>query len=621
MCGIIAYIGQESCKEMLINGLDTLSYRGYDSAGIAFIANSKINVIRSKGRIKQLKEKINNQSSKIQIGNIGIGHTRWATHGEPTEINAHPHLDTEAKFAVVQNGVLDNHMQLKNYLIKNGIYFLSETDAEVIPHLIAYKQKHLKLKTVEAIFCALSELKGNFSTAIIAKDMPDSIFVYQNKTALTLGKGKNFYSVSSDPIALMPHTNHFIQLHDRELGIISISNLVIYNKGKFTYPSRRFKTNLNTILANKKNFDNYTLKEIYDQKKVLRNLIVSTLQGKESIDESEQLYLEYKKIKNFQIIACGSSFNAALVGKVILEKLIRIPVHVYYGSEFKIHLPPLLPCTLTVAVSQSGETADMLNALEIEENRRNFQNTVYKPYFLSITNKIHSSITKKTAKSLDIKAGAEIGVAATKTFTAQVLSFYLLALELAEHKYTLSQKEINEHLEEINNLPMKITNLLIKDESSIKWLSKQLNEMSKCLYIGKGLNLGSALEGALKLKEISYIHSDGYPAGEIKHGPIALVEDNTLIVAITDPEKSQQNTFANSQEAKARGAILLAITPIGDLSVFKTFDFVIKIPNVSKFCSPITSSISLQLFAYYMAYYKGNDIDKPRNLAKSVTVE
>uniref|UniRef100_O19908 Glutamine--fructose-6-phosphate aminotransferase [isomerizing] n=1 Tax=Cyanidium caldarium TaxID=2771 RepID=GLMS_CYACA len=621
MCGIIGYVGEGSCRDVLINGLDKLSYRGYDSAGIAFIKNSKINVVRSKGRIEKLKEKINDNFQKFEIGNIGIGHTRWATHGEPTEINAHPHLDAEGQFAVVQNGVIENYVQLKNYLTVNGTYFLSDTDAEVIPHLIAYKQKHLKLQIVEAILCALSELKGNFSTVIIARDMPDSIFVYQNKTALTLGKGSNFYSVSSDPIALIPYTKNFIQLHDRELGIISISQLAIYNKGKFTYPSRRFKANLNDLITNKASFDSYTLKEIHDQKKVLRNLIISTLQSEKSIDESGQLHLEYKKIKNFQIIACGSSFNAALVGKVILEKLIRIPVHVYYGSEFKTNLPPLLPCTLTIAVSQSGETGDMLSAIEIEKSRRKFQNTVYKPYLLSITNKNYSSITKKTAQSIDLKAGIEIGVAATKTFTAQTLSFYLLALKLAEHKFTLRKKEINKHLDEIRNLPKAIAHLLIKDESSIKWLSKQLKEISKCFYIGKGLNLGSALEGALKLKEISYIHCDGYAAGEIKHGPIALVENNTLIITITDPEQSQESTFASSQEAKARGAVLLAITHIEDSSIYQTFDFIIKIPKISQICASITSSVSLQLFAYYMAYYKGNDIDKPRNLAKSVTVE
>nr|WDA98843.1 L-glutamine-D-fructose-6-phosphate [Sciadococcus taiwanensis] len=629
MCGIIGYIGETPyAKDILIKSLNKLEYRGYDSAGIALVINSELILVRSQGKLKQLINKINSFKTLTQESYIGIGHTRWATHGKPSEKNAHPHGDYNNNIAVVHNGIIENYEIIKAKLIDKNINFLSDTDTEVIPNLIAYKRIQSNLDIISAIESALAELEGNFAVALVTLDFPKALFVYKNNAPLVIGIGEKQYFCASDPIALLNYTQKFINLENRELSCLTAHNISIYKNGKLLPSRKAYFLNWSPLEVEKQGFTTFMLKEIYEQPNVIKNCLNKYLRFpiKKDSNTNSPIYFRnitslYKNIKYIQILACGSSWHAALIGKYILEHLTHIPTNVYYASEFKITPPPISPCTLTIAVSQSGETADILSALKIERERRIIQSWLYQPRLLAITNRPESSISNHVSYIIDTKAGIEIGVAATKSFMAQIIIILLLALDISFYKSVLNNFQVLQILEELKEIPTKIEQIFKTELDNIKTVSQKFAHTKDFIYIAKGINFPIALEGALKLKEISYIHAEGYPSGEMKHGHIALLDKNVPVVAILLPANVFEKVLSNAQEAKARESPLLVITSICNTYIKHTFEHIFQIPLTNELLYPILSIIPLQLLAYYIAINKGLDVDQPRNLAKSVTVE
>ncbi len=598
MCGIIGYIGFREASPILINGLERLEYRGYDSAGICF-SDGVLKILKRKGRVEELKEIVEKTNNKAKIG---IAHTRWATHGEPNEINAHPHSDKENKIAIVHNGIIENHYAIKKLLEKEGYKFVSETDSEIIVHLIS---KFYSGDLEEAVMRALQFVEGTFGLAIISSKEAKIIAVRRGSPlALGIGKGEMF--VTSDVSAIIEHTNKVIYLEDDQVAVLTKDdyNIKTLDGKEVDSAIQEIKWNVSEI--EKGGYEHYMLKEIFEQPESLNNTLRGRIKGQKII---VSLNFNPKQIRKITLIACGTSWHSALIGKHYIEKIAKIPVEVDYASEFRYRDVVLDEKDLVVAISQSGETADTLAAIKEAKNK--------KAITMGIVNAVSSSIAREADSGIYLHAGPEIGVASTKAFTSQVLALLLFALYLKNKK---GEELEAEFLDKIKKIP-EVASEILKESGRIKEIAEKFKESKNFLYLGRGLNFPVALEGALKLKEISYIHAEGYPAAEMKHGPIALIDENMPVVFICPKDNTYEKVLSNMQEVKARKGRMIVIINEEDEKINKLAEYVIKVPKIDDFLSPILNVIPLQLFAYYVANFKGLDVDKPRNLAKSVTVE
>jgi glutamine---fructose-6-phosphate transaminase (isomerizing) len=623
MCGIVGYIGPQTASNILLSGLQKLEYRGYDSAGIATIWEGQLHLVRAKGKLHNLQEKLELDNTPASIG---IGHTRWATHGKPEEYNAHPHRDADERLAVVQNGIIENYRELRETLKAKGYQFRSDTDTEVIPHLIADWLKQ-GIDLLAAVKAAVNQLEGAFAIAVLSADYPDQLIVARQQAPLVLGYGNGEYFCASDTPALIPYTRAVLPLENGEIARLTPSGIELYTfAGEKLRKSPR-TLNWNPVMVEKQGFKHFMLKEIYEQPGVVRACLEHYLQddwhpganvSPIKLGLSADLLANLEKV---QIVACGTSWHASLVGKFLLEQLAGIPAAVQYASEFRYAPAPMTANTLTIGVTQSGETADTLAALEMELQRRQNQSGPLKARLLGITNRPESSLANLVPQIIDTHAGIEIGVAATKTFVAQLVAFYLLAIELTYQRQSQPMDKIAEIIDQLRQLPSQLEVILESQERYIEQLSHDFAETQDFIFLGRGINFPIALEGALKLKEISYIHAEGYPAGEMKHGPIALLDAKVPVVTIAMPGTVFEKVLSNAQEARARDARLIGVTPMDEAEAAHTFDNVIPVPHVDELLSPILTVIPLQLLAYHIAARRGLDVDQPRNLAKSVTVE
>ncbi len=632
MCGIVGYIGTQTATEILLAGLEKLEYRGYDSAGIATVLEGEIHCVRAKGKLYNLREKLERE---VNPARIGIGHTRWATHGKPEEYNAHPHMDTAMRVAVVQNGIIENYRELREELKERGHEFRSDTDTEVIPHLVAEFLAHAKTVEPEhpnpfldAVRQAVNKLEGAFAIAVICADYPDELIVARQQAPISIGFGQGEFFCASDTPALVPHTRAVLTLENGELARLTPLGVEVYSFAGDRLKKYPRTLNWNPVLVEKQGFRHFMLKEIYEQPGVVRTCLEAYLESNWNSADASQSPINlglppelYSDLEQIQILACGTSWHAGLVGKYLLEQLAGVPTMVQYASEFRYAPAPLTANTLTIGVTQSGETADTLAALEMEKHRRFGQLPKYEARLLGITNRPESSISNIVDRIIDTHAGIEIGVAATKTFVSQLMAFYALALELAWRRQTLSASRMEEIVLGLRQLPAHIELVLESQERYIEELAHNFAETQDFIFLGRGINYPIALEGALKLKEISYIHAEGYPAGEMKHGPIALLDAKVPVVAIAMPGTVYEKVLSNAQEAKARDARLIGVTPMNEHEAAETFDDLLPVPHVEELLSPILTVIPLQLLAYHIAARRGLDVDQPRNLAKSVTVE
>lgn len=609
MCGIIGYVGPKKVVPVLLDGLKRLEYRGYDSAGVAFLQQGELYVYRSVGKIKELENML---WGKNLAGDIGIGHTRWATHGRPSEENAHPHVDCSGEIVLVHNGIIENYVPLKEKLIAEGHRFTSETDTEVIVHLI---EKYLDGDLEEAMRRALSEVSGAYAVAAMWKRDPDRIVGARCSSPLVVGLGEGEFLIASDIPALLAHTRNVLFLEDHETAVISREGVMVATLEGDPVHRAVERVAWNPMLAEKGGYKHFMLKEIYEQPRAIRDTIL----GRYSLETGE-IYLdgmeameEYLPLaQRVVLVACGTSWHAALVAKFLLEEIARIPVEVDYSSEFRYRDLILEPDTLVVAISQSGETLDTLVALR-EARRRDCR-------VVSIVNVVGSSIARESDGVFHTHAGPEIGVASTKAFTAQLAALYLFALYLGRRRGSVDTPRAQDLLAALLRLPQLAEETLRCDEA-VERLSRIYYQHADFLYLGRGVNYPIALEGALKLKEISYIHAEGYPAGEMKHGPIALIDAKMPVVVLAPQDRTYAKILANIQEVKARGGIVIAVGTEGDTELAVRVDHCVTVPATRPQLAPILSVIPLQLLAYHIAVRKGCDVDQPRNLAKSVTVE
>lgn len=607
MCGIIGYIGTKKAKPILINGLLRLEYRGYDSAGIATIENNGIKIMKEKGRIANLEAM---DGINTLEGTIGIGHTRWATHGKPSATNSHPHYDNDNIFAVVHNGIIENYHELRKFLEENNYTFFSDTDTEVIPNLINFYYKKEK-DFLKAVKVACDDLKGSFALEILCKFYPDNMIVVRQDSPLVIGKGLDENYISSDIPAILSFTKDFYFLNDREFAVLSRNNIVFYdnNLNKIEKPIKSIEWN--TASAEKDGYDDFMLKEIYEQPNSIRETIGSKLsENKIAFNDFEVSKDFLENINRIYIVACGTAMNAGLATKSTFEKLCKIPTEVDIASEFRYRDPLIDKNTLCIFISQSGETADTIAALKLSKDKG--------AKTIAVANVIGSSITRESDYCIYTHAGPEIAVASTKAYTSQVVLLNILALYFAEVLDRVPLSEIDAIKKELLELPKK-AELALKNVAEVKNFANTVYKETDMFFLGRGLDYYVASEGSLKLKEISYIHSESYAAGELKHGPIALIENNVTVVGIITNPNLAPKTISNMQEVITRGAKTLVITnqKIDESQFFK----VINIPETSTCLSPILSIIPLQLLSYYISKEKGLDVDKPRNLAKSVTVE
>ena len=625
MCGIVGYIGTQAATEILLSGLEKLEYRGYDSAGIATIWEGDIQCVRAKGKLHNLRSKLEPIETPAQIG---IGHTRWATHGKPEEHNAHPHMDTAMRVAVVQNGIIENYRELREELKAKGHLFRSETDTEVIPHLIADILKKSPSSLLDAVRQAVNHLEGAFAIAVISADYPDELIVVRQQAPLVIGFGQGEFFCASDTPAIVTYTRAVLPLDNGEIARLTPLGVEIYNFAGDRLKKQPRLLNLNPTMVEKQGFKHFMLKEIYEQPGVVRASLEAYFSHDGNTCQSSTSPVNlglprefYADIEQIQIVACGTSWHAALVGKYLLEQVAGVSTQVHYASEYRYAPSPLIPNTLIIGVTQSGETADTLAALAMEKERRQGKESKYQARLLGITNRPESSLGHMVPHIINTLAGIEIGVAATKTFIAQLMAFYALALDLAAHRQTISPEKIAEIIEGLRQIPKEIEATLDIQVSLTEHLAHDFAETQDFIFLGRGINFPIALEGALKLKEISYIHAEGYPAGEMKHGPIALLDAKVPVVAIAVPGSVYEKVISNAQEAKARDSRLIGVTPVKDGEAGEIFNDLLPVPTVDELLSPILTVIPLQLLAYHIAARRGLDVDQPRNLAKSVTVE
>lgn len=607
MCGIVGYIGDKAPKSILYSGLAKLEYRGYDSAGIAILEDGEIKVRREVGKLAALGEMLKNE--KIG-GNIGIGHTRWATHGKPTVENAHPHVDCKNEIVLVHNGIIENYRELKEELIKKGHKFLSQTDTEVIVHLI---EEYYTGNLFAAVQKAGKYLEGAYAIAVYTKNEPDKIVVARKGSPLVIGVGKGENLIASDIPAVLEYTKNVIFLDDGELAVIEKNTIKITDLDGKIKEKEIKKIDWSVDMAEKGGYKHFMLKEIYEQPRVVED----TLRGKivENSVNLEEMKLTDKELQNIErvtVVACGTSYHAGLVGKYILEKMVKIPVEVEVASEFRYRDPILSDKNLVIVISQSGETADTLAALR-EAKKKGAK-------VIGIINVVGSTITRESDGTIYTNAGPEMGVASTKAFVSQLVAIYLLMLYLGEKRGVLSEEERKVIINNLREIPAMIDDILNRD-SEILRASEEFKDVHSLMYIGRNINYPIALEGALKLKEISYIHAEGYPAGELKHGPIALIEEKVPTVAIAVKSDTYDKIISNIQEIKARSGKIIAVATDGDNRINDYADVVLRVREIDELFSPILTVLPLQLLGYHIADKRGLDVDKPRNLAKSVTVE
>ncbi|MBI5086903.1 MAG: glutamine--fructose-6-phosphate transaminase (isomerizing) [Acidobacteria bacterium] len=617
MCGIVGYVGNREPVPILLDGLRRLEYRGYDSAGLAVVdGEGRIEVRRVSGKLHNLEEALR---AAPMDGLYGIGHTRWATHGRPTEENAHPHRDSKGDLVVVHNGIVENYLSLKRELEAEGHVFHTETDTEIIPHLV---ERHFKGSLEEAVAAAVAELKGVFAIACISRLDPGKIVVARNGPPVVIGLGENEYFVASDVPAILNHTRDMIFLHDGDMAVLTGEGVRLMDFGGQAIERQTSRILWDPIMAEKGGFKHFMLKEIHEQPRAVRDTILGRI-GQESgrvfLDEMEVGPKEFGEFRSVRIVACGTSWHAALAGKFMIERLARLPVEVDYGSEFRYRDPILGPETLTVLISQSGETADTLAAQR--EAKRKGSPT------LSICNVMGAAISREAAGTLLTHAGPEIGVASTKAFTAQLTALFMLAMNLGQARGRLGEAESQRLGQQLLRIPGTLEHVLAADEPYDE-LVKQLFKATNFLFLGRGIHYPIALEGALKLKEISYIHAEGYPAGEMKHGPNALIDETLPVVVLATRDSEDEGsmlryekTLSNIQEVKARGGKVIAVATEGSEEVSRSAEHVIWVPETRELLLPILEVVPLQLLAYHIAVRRGCDVDQPRNLAKSVTVE
>ncbi len=613
MCGIVAYVGQQEALPIIITGLRRLEYRGYDSAGIAIGIENQINIYKQAGKVSDLEDFVKDKNVK---GNIGIGHTRWATHGVPNQLNAHPHKSGDSNLALIHNGIIENYDSLKKALIKRGHVFESETDTEVLVHLIEEIKKNEKVNLFEAVRLALNEVIGAYAILVIDKENNEEIIAARKGSPLVIGIGKGEYFVASDATPIVEYTRNVVYLEDEQIARINKKEALeiktISNIKKTPYID---ELELSLEAIEKEGFEHFMLKEIFEQPKC----ILDTMRGRINAKTGEITLggiLDYeKKILNAEriiIVACGTSWHAGLIGEYLFEDLARIPVEVEYASEFRYRNPIITEKDVVLAISQSGETADTMAALELAKQKG--------ATILGICNVVGSSIPRLTDAGSYTHAGPEIGVASTKAFTTQVVVLTLMALRIAKEKGTLTNTEYRQIITELELIPKKVEKVLELDDL-IKEIAAEFKDATNFLYLGRGYNFPVALEGALKLKEISYIHAEGYPAAEMKHGPIALIDEHMPIVVLATRKGNYEKVVSNIQEVKARGGRLIAIVTEGDKIVKELADYCVEIPACFEELTPLLSIIPLQLLSYHIAVMRNCNVDQPRNLAKSVTVE
>ncbi|MBL7031662.1 MAG: glutamine--fructose-6-phosphate transaminase (isomerizing) [Nitrospira sp.] len=610
MCGIIGYIGQRNAIPVLINGLKRLEYRGYDSAGISFLESEKLEVRRCAGKIKNLERSIKGEKLESRIG---VGHTRWATHGKPTEENAHPHR--AGNIVVVHNGIIENYFELREGLKKKGHVFRSETDTEVISHLIlSYSKKGCKIE--EATRKALKHLEGAYAIGVISEAEPDKLLAVKNDSPLVVGLGKKEYFIASDMPAFLKYTRDVLILENGEMAVMTNKGITVTNiKNNRKVTKKPVKIKWSPTMAEKGGYKHFMLKEIYEQPRA----IADTIRGRFSLEKNEVDLTEFslkkaelKKLNKVFLVACGTSWHAALVGKYMIEDMARVPCEVDIASEFRYRKPIVPKGSLMIVLTQSGETADTLAALK-EAKRLGAK-------VLAICNVVGSTASREADSVFYTHSGPEIGVASTKAFTTQLTALYLLSIALAKAKGTIKAKEIKALFDELLQLPEKVKKTLQVDEQVLK-ISKKFHHKRDFLYLGRGINYPIALEGALKLKEISYIHAEGYPAGEMKHGPIALIDNNMPVLALAPNDNVLEKILSNMEEVKSRGGRLIAVATEDNVKVSNRASNIVYVPETNQYLTPIIFSIPLHLLAYHISVLRKCNVDQPRNLAKSVTVE
>lgn len=608
MCGIVGYVGKKEASPVLIHGLSKLEYRGYDSAGVAIIEDNLLKVTKCKGRLANLEAKLNENPIH---GAVGIGHTRWATHGEPSDLNSHPHSNEDETISVVHNGIIENYLQLREWLTAKGYKFMSETDTEVIPHLVDY---YYKGNLEEAVMKAITKMEGSYAIGVVSTHEPGKLVAVRKDSPLIVGLGKDEFFIASDIPAILNYTRDIYLLNDKEFVVITKDGVKLLSEDGEEITKDIYHVTWNADAAEKGGYEHFMIKEIHEQPKAIRDTMTSRIvPGKPiALDKITITKEQLANIDRVYIVACGTAYHAGIVGKYVIEKLARIPVEVDIASEFRYRDPIMNEKTLMIVVSQSGETADTLAALREAKK--------YGARVLAITNVVGSSVSREADDVLYTWAGPEIAVASTKAYTTQLIAMYILALYFADCKGTLSSEQIESIKAEMLKLPEKCEEVLKHKEVLQKFASK--NFMHKDMFfLGRGLDYAVAMEGSLKLKEISYIHSEAYAAGELKHGTIALIEKGTVVIALATQEELFEKMLSNVKEVKTRGANVLAFAFEGNETVEKTVDSALYIPKTAEILAPVLSVVPLQLLAYYMAVQKGCDVDKPRNLAKSVTVE
>ncbi|WP_113672414.1 glutamine--fructose-6-phosphate transaminase (isomerizing) [Vallitalea guaymasensis] len=610
MCGIVGYIGDKEAAPILIDGLKSLEYRGYDSAGVS-IYDHKIKCVKTKGRLINLEERLNNN---MLHGNLGIGHTRWATHGEPSDINSHPHMNSTNTISLVHNGIIENYMTIKEKLESKGQKFLSETDTEVAVQLIDYyySKNH---NLLDAVLKAMDKIEGSYAFGVICNDEPDKIIAVRKDSPLIIGIGKGENYIASDIPAILEHTRDVYLLEDKEIAIVTKDNVKIIDTDKNEVTREIYNVTWDLKAARKEGFDHFMLKEIFEQPRVIKDTLTPRLPLDVNdivLDDINMSKEVLEKINKIYIVACGTASYTGLVGKYLIERVARIPVVAEVASEFRYREPILDENTLMIVVSQSGETADTLAALRLAKKAG--------AYVIGIVNAVGSTISRDADDVLYTLAGPEIAVASTKAYSAQLCAMYLLSIKIAMELGKISKDEFLELREELYALPDKVGKVL-EQADKIKELANKYINSKNVFYIGRGLDYAVSMEGALKLKEIAYLHAEPYAAGELKHGPIALIEDNSLLVGLTGHEELFEKTVSNIKEVKARGAKVLAIALEGNDEIGKIADDVIYVPRTHWMFTSLLENIPQQIFAYYISVGLGHDVDKPRNLAKSVTVE
>ena len=609
MCGIVGYLGHRQATEVLVEGLSKLEYRGYDSAGVAVNTGSDLEIRKFKGRLAILAEDL--QKNPIH-GGLGIGHTRWATHGEPSDVNSHPHFNMDKTIAVVHNGIIENYIELKEELQAEGVVFLSQTDTEVVAHLV---DKYYEGNLLDAVYKATERLRGAYALGVICNDNSQELVSVRKDSPLVVGLGEGENFIASDIPAILKYTRNVYFLENGEFVHIVGDKVTILDENKNVVNKEVNEITWDVEAASKGGYEHFMLKEVYEQPNGVKETLIRRLNSNEEIqlDDIKMTKEDLDKINKVYIIACGTAYHAGLVGKFAIEKFAKIPVETDIASEFRYRDPFVDENTLVILVSQSGETADTLASLRYAKDRG--------ARILSVTNVVGSSIARESDDVFYTWAGPEISVASTKAYTTQLVSFYMIALDFAIKKGTITKEFYNDMIEKLKEMPEKVEKALEQEEYIKNEIAPTLKEATSAFYLGRGLDYNLAMEGALKIKEISYIHAEAFAAGELKHGTIALIEEGTPVIAIATQEELFEKMVSNMQEVKARGAYVIAVAQEHNKEVEKAADKVIYIPNVDDILSSILTVLPLQLLSYYVAVQRGCDVDKPRNLAKSVTVE